>query len=340
MTETLPRILVVDDEPENLKALERTLRGYYDVTGCESAVHGLRALEANDYSVVISDQRMPGMVGTDFLAKVAEKSPLSTRIILTAYTETREILDAINRAQIYRYVTKPWDNSELLILVQQAVERYRLLHHNQRLLGELEEKNRNLLAKELELTKLNQNLEKVVEQRTAELRLANEKLSELASTDPLTKLLNRRSFFEKFSDELERSKRYKHKISVAMIDVDHFKPFNDMEGHLCGDEALRKISQIFLSGLRKTDVLSRYGGEEFLLMMPETNVAVGTEICERLRGAVENNVFQGQHGPAYLTVSIGVAGFSEQGDTPQELVKAADQALYQAKEFGRNRVVR
>jgi diguanylate cyclase (GGDEF)-like protein len=340
MTETRPRILVVDDEPENLKALERTLRNFYEVTCSESGPLGLRALEAGSYAAIISDQRMPGMLGTDFLAQVAKKSPLSTRIILTAYTETREILDAINRAEIYRYVTKPWDNSELLILVQQAVERHRLLRDNQILVQQLEEKNRNLLAKELELTKLNQNLEKLVEQRTSELRLANEKLSELASTDPLTKLLNRRAFFAKFAEELERSKRYKHKISVAMIDVDHFKSFNDMEGHLCGDEALRKISQIFMSSLRKTDVLSRYGGEEFLLMMPETNVIAGTEICDRLRAAVETNVFQGQNAPAYLTVSIGVAGYSEQGTTPQELVKAADQALYQAKEFGRNRVVR
>lgn len=124
-----------------------------------------------------------------------------------------------------------------------------------------------------------------------------------------------------------------------MMDVDHFKTFNDMEGHLCGDEALKKIAQVFMSKLRRTDFLCRYGGEEFLLMMPETPLKTGIDICERLRAAIEAAVFQGQFENAYLTVSIGVSGYPDLGETSESLVKSADQALYQAKEYGRNRVV-
>jgi len=340
MEQIKERILVVDDEVENLRAIERTLRSRFEVTGCESPQTALDKIKSEDFAVVISDQRMPGMIGTEFLAKVAHERPLVTRIILTAYTETKELLDAINRAEIYRYITKPWDNDELLLSVQQAVDHFHLRTKNLTLIQELEEKNRRLEDKERELTALNRSLETLVEQRTSELRQANERLNELAMTDPLTKVMNRRAFFLKFNEELERSKRYRHPITVAMIDVDHFKPFNDMEGHLCGDEALRKIAALFTSNLRKTDALCRYGGEEFLVMMPETKLEAGSDICERLRRSVEDNQFQGQFTSAYLTVSIGIAGYPKHGEVALDLVKAADQALYQAKEYGRNRIVR
>lgn len=339
MTKALSRILLVDDEVENLRALERTLRGKFELMSCETPREALEAIQREDFAVIVSDQRMPGMLGTDLLAKVATTKPLITRIILTAHTDTKEILDAINRAEIYRYITKPWDNAELVVTLQQAAEHYRLLRHNQELIQKLAEKNRRLEDKEKELLTLNQSLEVVVEQRTAELRQVNERLNELAMTDPLTKLQNRRAFFQKFGEEIERSRRYKHSILVAMIDVDHFKTFNDMEGHVFGDEALKKIAQLFTSNLRKTDVLGRYGGEEFILMLPETPLEGGIEKCERLRTLIETTTFQGKKEAAYLTVSFGVAIYPQDADTPEALVKAADQALYQAKEFGRNRVV-
>jgi diguanylate cyclase (GGDEF)-like protein len=178
-----------------------------------------------------------------------------------------------------------------------------------------------------------------VEQRTAELRDANQRLSELAMTDPLTQILNRRAFFQKFQEELDRVGRYKHPLAVAMLDVDHFKDFNDREGHVAGDEALKKLTQVSLANLRKTDLLARYGGEEFVVMMPETRVKAGLEICERLRLALENTVFEGSNKKEKLTVSLGVAGFPADGQTSEALIQAADQALYRAKQSGRNRVV-
>lgn len=124
-----------------------------------------------------------------------------------------------------------------------------------------------------------------------------------------------------------------------MIDVDHFKVFNDMEGHICGDEALKKIAAVLSSNLRKTDFLGRYGGEEFLVLMPETKSSTALEIAHRLRAAVENTVFQGKTKQAYLTVSLGLSSYPPHGQTPKALTEAADQALYEAKQGGRNRIV-
>jgi two-component system, cell cycle response regulator len=325
MTESLSSILLVDDETENLRALERTLRGKYEVTSLSSPKAALEELKKKEFSVVVSDQRMPEMLGTEFLSEAAKIRPFASRIILTAHTEAKELLDAINRAEIYRYITKPWDNTELLTTIQLAEERFKLLRRNTELVNEL--------------TLLNKTLESQVEKRTQELKAANLLLSDLAMTDPLTKILNRRAFSLKFSEEIERAQRYKRPICLAMIDVDHFKMYNDMEGHVFGDEALRKIASLLTSNLRKSDALARYGGEEFILMMPETGVTRGKEICERLRQAVENARFQGQKREAFLTISLGIAAFPEDGATGDELTKAADASLYAAKEAGRNRVM-
>lgn len=334
------KILIVDDEHHNLQALERTLRKDFEVVAFTDPRKAIEEIGKQTFAVVVSDQRMPHMSGTEMLAVVAKLSPLTTRIILTAYPDTHDIMQAINRAEIYRYLTKPWDPIELTVGVRQAVEHYRLVCEKDLLIKDLEGKNKSLEQKEKELIELNKNLEMLVDKRTVELKIANEKLSELAQTDPLTRLLNRRGFGLKFTEEIERAKRYDRPLTVAMIDVDHFKLFNDMEGHVYGDEALKKIAQTLSSNLRKSDILGRYGGEEFILMMPETKLHSASEICERLRVSVENCVFQGQKENAYLTVSIGLATFPIHGETTEALVKIADQALYQAKDGGRNRVVR
>lgn len=339
MSLQMPRILVVDDEPEILKAIERTVRGRFEMVGVETPAKALDEILKSDFQVVISDQRMPGKVGTELLAEIAKKKPLVTRVILTAHTDTKEILEAINRAEIFRYILKPWDNQEFITQVQQAVDHHQLLKRNRELILELREKNEKLVSKEQELLELNKNLEHKVEERTTELKLANERLSEQAMTDPLTKVLNRRAFFHKFNEEIDRASRYKRPLILAMIDVDHFKHFNDTEGHVFGDEALRKIAQLFATNIRKSDAVGRYGGEEFILIMPETKIAPGKDILERLRNRIEQTSFQGQRQEAYLTVSIGLAAYPEDGASSEALVQAADQALYAAKQSGRNQVV-
>lgn len=321
----LPRILLVDDEIENIKALQRTLSERFECVGVTSAAEALDWIERGSFAAIVSDQRMPDMQGVDLLAEIAKRKPMITRVILTAHTEIADILKAINRAEIYRYILKPWENNELLTTLQQAVERNELLSENQKLV--------------LELKSLNLNLEKAVEKRTLELKLANSRLSELAMTDPLTNALNKRAFSKKLIEEVDRSSRYHHPLSLAMIDVDHFKHFNDTEGHILGDEALKKVAQLFAGNLRKSDSLGRFGGEEFIIMLPETKIQGGMEICERLRSAIEQERFQGQHKSGYLTISVGLSVFPEAGETAEDLIKAADKALYEAKQSGRNRVM-
>ncbi|MCX6104171.1 MAG: diguanylate cyclase [Proteobacteria bacterium] len=339
MSSLLPKILVVDDEAENLSALERVLRGKFEMVGLQSPEKALEEISKQEFQVVVSDLHMPGKMGTELLAEIAKKRPFVSRIILTAHTDTKEMLDAINRAEIYRYVTKPWENQELLTVLQQAVSHHLLLVKNQELIEALREKNEKLVVKEKELLCLNQTLEEKVEERTGELKQVNEKLSELAMTDSLTKVFNRRAIFNRFNEEIDRAARYKRPLVIVMVDVDHFKNFNDNEGHVLGDEALKKIAQSFPTNLRKSDAVGRYGGEEFLLILPETKVESGKEISERLRAHIETISFQGQKEEAYLTISMGLAAFPEDGTSAEDLVQVADHALFTAKQRGRNQIV-
>jgi diguanylate cyclase (GGDEF)-like protein len=335
----LARLLLVDDEAENLKALERTLRSHFDLALTTDPDEALAWASAEEFAVVVSDQRMPKRLGTELLAHIAERHPCTTRVILTGYTDAAEMLDAINRAEIWRYVTKPWDNRELVATLLQAAERYRLLRENARLVRELEASNTALRQRAEEVEALNASLERRIAERTAELEALNRKLESVAMTDPLTHLANRRALFDRFAGELERARRYGRPFAVAMVDVDHFKRFNDTEGHRCGDEALIRIGQALRTALRRSDVVGRYGGEEFLILMPETPLAQARETAERLRKTVAQLEVPGADGGRHLTLSIGIAVFPEHGESPEALVAAADARLYRAKEGGRNQVV-
>ncbi|MBV8207833.1 MAG: sensor domain-containing diguanylate cyclase [Acidobacteria bacterium] len=164
-----------------------------------------------------------------------------------------------------------------------------------------------------------------------------ERARNLANVDGLTGIYNRRYFEQRILEELERSQRYNGNLALLMIDIDHFKKLNDEFGHLLGDEALRRVSNIFEQHLRKLDVVCRYGGEEFAILVPETAGARAVTVAEKLRRVVESWEFPGV--PRPVTISIGVAEFPLNGRTRDELMKAADDALYAAKQRGRNRVV-
>jgi diguanylate cyclase (GGDEF)-like protein len=160
------------------------------------------------------------------------------------------------------------------------------------------------------------------------------RLSDAASRDPLTQLLNRRGFREVFDLELERSRRSGRPCALLMGDLDHFKRVNDLLGHPAGDERLRKFAKLLLAGKRRIDAAARMGGEEFSLLLPETDEHGAYVIAERLRHAVRDAFAPDQ---VALTVSFGVAAYPNHGATGDQLLQAADQALYVAKELGRDR---
>ena len=161
-----------------------------------------------------------------------------------------------------------------------------------------------------------------------------------AFTDSLTGLFNLRQFWLSLDHELARARRYRRKCSLAMIDIDFFKQYNDRHGHLRGDEVLKEVGGLFSASIRNSDIAARYGGEEFMVIMPETNRDLASIAGEKLRRAVADHPFplQETQPGGSLTVSVGIATFPDDATTARELVDAADQALYRGKQQGRNRV--
>jgi diguanylate cyclase (GGDEF)-like protein len=164
----------------------------------------------------------------------------------------------------------------------------------------------------------------------------------LAATDGITGVYNHRYFQEHLQAELKRAKRLKHPLSLIMLDIDHFKHYNDTNGHQKGDLVLVEVAKILVGAARaEIDIVARYGGEEFCLLLPETDKAAAMKIAERIRRKVQRSAFPGkeQQPPGTLTVSLGVASMPEDARAPEKLVARADAALYKAKNNGRNRVV-
>jgi two-component system cell cycle response regulator len=172
-------------------------------------------------------------------------------------------------------------------------------------------------------------------------RADNRRLEALATTDPLTKVLNRRALLERLTAEMDRAQRFGSSLSLLVLDVDHFKDVNDTAGHLAGDSVLRQLGARLEEEVRKVDIIGRYGGEEFVAILPETSLEGGQIFAERLRERVASRAFDVGPGrrPVHLTVSIGIASFpSPQVETIEDLFARADAALYRAKSGGRNQV--
>jgi diguanylate cyclase len=183
-------------------------------------------------------------------------------------------------------------------------------------------------------------LEARVQRRTAELQIANDKLSALSTTDPLTGLKNRRFFNERYLAEFVRSKRDGTPISVLIIDVDHFKSVNDCYGHLLGDEVLKRVAQLIEhEARRECDIVTRHGGEEFSAVLIDNSPLQALAMAEKIRRRIADNAYQDDELSLQCTVSVGVATMTPTPhSSPEELIKQADEALYQSKSTGRNRV--
>jgi diguanylate cyclase (GGDEF)-like protein len=267
------------------------------------------------------------------LEEVHRRSPKTVKILLTGQAGLDAVIYAINRAGLDQYIPKPWDEPDLRLTIQNFLSRFRLERERQSLLNELKSKN-------AERANLNESLEEKVAARTRELENVNARLSELAVTDGLTGLYNHRYLRERLSLEMERSNRTGLPLSVLMIDVDHFKVYNDRHGHLAGDNALRGVSKILQHGRRANDVVARYGGEEFAIILLDVGKAAAKEVAERICAHISEFPFEfGATQPSgKLTISVGVASFPDDGADPAIVLAAADRALFAAKNGGRNTV--
>jgi diguanylate cyclase (GGDEF)-like protein len=175
---------------------------------------------------------------------------------------------------------------------------------------------------------------KVIQQKTKELKDANDSLFHLSTTDPLTGLYNRRQIERILKEEIERSKRYASPLSVMALDIDFFKRINDNFGHVTGDEIIKHLSLILIESIRMCDIAGRTGGEEFIIILPSTEVSNTGVISERIRKRIEDSYFENR---IKYTCSIGVAGLKDK--SYDELMTRVDDLLYEAKRTGRNKVV-
>jgi diguanylate cyclase (GGDEF)-like protein len=332
MTALREHILCVDDEEGILAALRQQLSARFgdecDIAVAKNAREALELIddlehEGEQLAVVIADQIMPGMKGVELLEEVHRRSPQTVKILLTGQAGLDAALD--------QYIPKPWDEPDLRLTIQNLLSRFRLARERQELLGELRTKN-------AELANLNASLEEKVHARTRDLEMLNARLSELAITDGLTGLHNHRHFRERLSLEMERSNRTGLPLSVLMIDVDHFKIYNDRHGHMAGDNALRGVSKILQHGRRANDVVARYGGEEFAIILLDVGKAAAREVGERICAQVAEFPFEfgGTQPSGKLTISLGVASFPDDGSEPALVLAASDRALFAAKSAGRN----
>jgi diguanylate cyclase (GGDEF)-like protein len=171
------------------------------------------------------------------------------------------------------------------------------------------------------------------------LREKNVELHEISITDSLTGLYNRKHLMETLDKEVSRSQRHSRSFSLLVIDIDHFKKYNDTYGHLAGDEVLSKLASVFKESIRSSDYAARYGGEEFIIMLPEIGPDQGVEAAERIRHKVAEEIFSGDGESIKVTISVGVACYPKNGEDAESVIRNADAALYEAKELGRNRVI-
>ena len=307
------RVLIAEDDAVSRMILKRAVERLGHE--CTAASDGLEAWEAfvasPDVDVVISDWMMPGLDGPALCEKIrgyeGKRDGYPFFIFLTALGDKDHLLEGM-QAGADDYLSKPLDREELGARLL-AATRVTGLH-------------RQLNSQKRELERLNFELFKQ------------------ARRDPLTKLGNRLRLREDLETLRARVERYGHSYSALLCDVDYFKLYNDTYGHLKGDDVLQKVSGVVLENFRTGDSSYRYGGEEFLAILPEQDRESATIAAERLRSAVEEMAIPHEGSPyGVVTVSCGLAElYSGEDKTVDELLKEADTALYQAKEKGKNNV--
>lgn len=328
-----PRVLVVEDDKIVLDIFEDLLsRHGYALDCVQTAEDALEFLGKTQYDLIISDIVLPGMDGLELLRHVKKDTPDIDVILMTAYAKMDSVLAAID-AGVYDYLTKPFENlEEIERKIERALEKRRILRENARLIEYLRQANSQIEG-------MNRDLEAKVSERTKQLEYANKRLEELSITDDVTGLYNQRYLHQRLNDEFLRSKRYDYGLAVVMIDLDKFKNVNDSHDHVFGSNVLNRVGKLFRDGVRSMDVVIRYGGDEFVLVLPHTQMDAAVFVAERLRNKLESEDIGDESTPYNITASFGVAavGESEAAD-PLALLRAADKALYLAKATGRNRV--
>ncbi|GAK51795.1 response regulator receiver modulated diguanylate cyclase [Candidatus Moduliflexus flocculans] len=307
-------ILVVDDYPANLHLLLESLKeaGYKVLI----AINGESAIRQAGFAkpeIIMLDVMMPGMDGFE-TCRCLKQQP-NTRdipvIFMTALSETVDKLRGFEAGGV-DYITKPLNIVELLARINVHLELKRAREELKKINQELQETNQKLLD-------------------------SQQQLERMARIDPLTELANRRDMTERLEQEKQHSERSGASFAVVICDIDNFKQVNDNYGHDCGDIVLKSVARLLQANIRAQDHVARWGGEEFLLLLTDTNDSGAAKFAERVRAAIANEPYQYQNQALAITMTFGISMC--QADKGIHLcLKEADQALYQGKEHGKNRV--
>lgn len=295
-TQPLGRILIAEDDADFRRILtRRAMRMGLDVDQVENGREAIEAFKKDRYDALVVDLYMPEFGGLEVIEAAREVDPDVESLILTGSASVETAVEAL-RAGVYDYLTKPLESmTEFEMALSRALERRRLIQENKRLF----EENRRL-----------------------------------AVTDPLTGLNNRHKLQEVLAGELERASRYSRPLSIIMIDMDELKAINDSLGHPAGDEALKMVANSIEQCIRKVDLAARFGGDEFVIVLPEADVSVAASVAERINQEVKKLKIEGRS----LSISLGVASWNKTFTTPEIFIDAADRAMYQAKRSDADRV--
>ena len=296
------RIAIVDDDAAIRRLVRLFLkRSGYEFVEFSTGNEAREQLLKVPWDLAILDRRLPDMDGVMLAQELKSRPEFKTRfvIMLTGEDDQADKVEGLDLGAD-DYVTKPFQYPELLARIRAG---------------------------------------KRIVDLQKELLETNKRLERLSITDGLTNLYNHRYFQDELARAFEESARYGRPLSLAIVDLDYFKKVNDTYGHAVGDEVLKAVSKLFGESIRSTDLAARYGGEEFAVMMPETDLHDAMTFAEKIRSLIESTPIQTQAGPVKATVSIGAAAVPHpKVHAAKELIVAADNALYRAKNNGRNQV--
>ena len=291
------RVLIADDDAGFRSMLvRRATKMGLSVLDVEDGEQAVAALKLERFDLVVTDLYMPGHTGLEVIQKAREIDPEVHGIILTASATIETAIEAL-RSGVYDYLTKPLESlSDFEVTVTRALEHAFLLHENKRLFAEVQR---------------------------------------LAVTDSLTGLYNRHKLDEVLATEFERARRYKRPLSIIMLDMDGLKTINDTYGHPAGDVALKIVADAIRKTLRRVDLPARFGGDEFIIVLPEVELDVAVRIAERISEKIRPSEEQKD----MFSLSGGVAQLRDEHASAEDFVRAVDEALYRAKRAGGHRIM-
>ena len=296
-------ILSVEDSDHDFERLHAILKDYEEIkfSRANSIEQAFCELEQSHFDLIFLDYYLPDGSGIDFLKRM-EKKGLGIPVVVITGQGDEMVASQVIKAGAYDYLPKDKASPKSLSrVISFSLEKFNLKR---------------------------------------QIKEAQKKMAEMSTKDELTGLYNRRYFMEALEREVSRAKRYEAHLALCMMDLDHFKNINDSYGHTAGDMVLTEIAKMIKKCLRQSDLCCRYGGEEFAVILPDTESQETHKACERLREMVAAHQFQYNLSQFHCTLSVGFALYKlGQEQSPNELIEAADRALYRAKKEGRNRVV-